>query len=129
MATAPASVEAQQATVLDYLERHGHTKSAAQLRGEIAEGSTPGSSSTPPLQGGGRAVGLDEFADKNAPIAPKGPASAGGPGPGRRRLDNSVAGAQLLTDPPSWEKGYEGMRTFVENVSPALVTGGWTGRE
>ncbi|KAK4693020.1 transcription initiation factor TFIID subunit 5, partial [Phenoliferia sp. Uapishka_3] len=118
-----ASVEAQQATILDYLDRVGHTRAAAALRAEIADptganSSNPNSNPSTPGAGAGLAVGLDEFADKNAPIAPKGAAPGPGqqqPPPGRRRMDNSVAGAQLLTDPPSWEKGYEGMRNFVEN--------------
>ncbi|KAL8283331.1 hypothetical protein RQP46_005741 [Phenoliferia psychrophenolica] len=146
-ASAASSLEAQERTIQDYLERHGHHKALATFRAEIQESAqgahtpgaggaatpgaaggatTPGAGAaggqgqagtgTPPLQGGGRATGLDDFADKNAPIAPKGPASAvAGPSSERRRLGNSVAGAQLLTDPPSWEKGYEGMRTFVEN--------------
>ncbi|KAM0748491.1 WD40 repeat-like protein [Meredithblackwellia eburnea MCA 4105] len=102
---AAATQEQQYKTIIDYLERHGHSRTVAQLRLDL----TPENGGS--AAGGGRTVGLDEFADKNAPLAPKG--AAAGPGQQARRREG--AGGQLLLDPPSWEKGYDGMRNFVEN--------------
>ena len=91
-----------------------------------AGASSPGSS--PAASGGGRAVGVEDFAGRNAPSQAREQTPGqqqqqqqGGqqpqPQPQRRRPDQAVASVQLLADPPSWEKGYEGLRNFVENVS------------
>lgn len=112
--------------ILEYLTRHGHTRAAAALAAELAENAAIAS-------GGGKAVGLDEFANRNAPKSGSGSGAGAGAaagagatamqpqasGPGvvkRRPLDQAVAAGQMLADPPSWEKGYEGLRSFVENV-------------
>lgn len=103
--------------ILDYLNRRGHSKAAAALTADLAtEAGSPGSNAA---QGGGKQVGLDDFADRNAPSQPR-PSGAAPQQPGqpqRRRPDQAVAGGQLLADPPSWEKGYEGLSNFVEHVS------------
>ncbi|KAI5474370.1 transcription initiation factor TFIID subunit 5 [Pseudohyphozyma bogoriensis] len=97
-------------TILDYLERHGHSRAASTLRADlktVAEGG---------VIGGGKAVGLDEFADKNAPNAPKVPNQAAMNGVAQNMARSRIGpGGQVLQDAPSWEKGYEGMRGFVEN--------------
>lgn len=99
--------------VLDYLNRRGFTRAASALTAEL------GTDATAP--GGGKAIGLGDLAERNAPSANRPPGLAGVPAPPvpgvKRRPDQAVAGGQLLADPPSWEKGYEGLRTFVENVS------------
>ncbi|GAA5973839.1 hypothetical protein JCM11641_003185 [Rhodosporidiobolus odoratus] len=120
--------EANYKAILDYLAKRGHHRAATalsadldQLKATAAAGGTapspapasPATASTPAAaaaQGGGKAVGLDDFAERNAPSA----ARAAQPGQ-RRRMDQSVAPGQMLADPPSWEKGYEGLRSFVEN--------------
>ncbi|SCZ89531.1 BZ3500_MvSof-1268-A1-R1_Chr9g10444 [Microbotryum saponariae] len=78
------------------------------------------SSSHPPspaaaLNGGGKAVGLDDFAHRNAPSQPTSRAQTGGAAGERRGPDQAVAAGQMLADPPSWEKGYEGLTAFVHN--------------
>ncbi|KAK4054227.1 Transcription initiation factor TFIID subunit 5 [Microbotryomycetes sp. JL201] len=107
--------EASYRAIIEFLNRRGHTKAAQALSADLTgnaqqDGQSPGSS--PAATGGGRAVGLEDFAGRNAPSQPR----ESTPGqPGRRRPDQAVASAQLLADPPSWEKGYEGLRNFVEN--------------
>lgn len=122
--------------ILDYLNRRGHTRAAAALTADLAPdaatssaatgnaapnaggtGSAPGTpGASPAASGGGKAVGLEDFADRNAPSQPRTPAAGAGAAP-RRRPDQAVASGQMLADPPSWEKGYEGLRNFVDNVS------------
>ena len=109
--------------ILDYLNRRGHSKAAAALTADLAAAT----SGTGSVEGGGKSVGLDDFADRNAPSQPRTPGATPAPSGGaagaaaRRRPDQQVAGGQLLADPPSWEKGYEGLRNFVENVSGFAV--------
>ncbi|KDE06754.1 hypothetical protein MVLG_02950 [Microbotryum lychnidis-dioicae p1A1 Lamole] len=67
------------------------------------------------LNGGGKAVGLDDFAHRNAPSQPTSRAQTGGAAGERRGPDQAVAAGQMLADPPSWEKGYEGLTAFVHN--------------
>lgn len=118
--------------ILEYLNRRGHTKAASLLAADLSNGTpstldSPAPSPAAAAAGGGKAVGLEDFAERNAPSAARGAtpgtatpggagAGAAAPGQQRRRPDQAVAGGQLLADPPSWEKGYEGLRTFVENV-------------
>ncbi|KAK4054652.1 Transcription initiation factor TFIID subunit 5 [Microbotryomycetes sp. JL221] len=121
--------EASYRAIIEFLNRRGHTKAAQSLAADLSgtngsgttnaagtgqDGPSPGSSPQP--SGGGRAVGLEDFASRNAPSQPREP-TPGQPGqqPPRRRPDQAVASVQLLADPPSWEKGYEGLRNFVEN--------------
>lgn len=125
--------------ILDYLNRRGHTRAAAALTADLAQdasspsaatgnaagaggggtGSAPGTpGASPAASGGGKAVGLEDFADRNAPSQPRTPAAGAQP---RRRPDQAVASGQMLADPPSWEKGYEGLRNFVDNVSHTLT--------
>ncbi|GAA5857772.1 hypothetical protein JCM8547_005977 [Rhodosporidiobolus lusitaniae] len=108
--------DANYRAILDYLTKRGHHKAASALTTDLESGQSPQRSSSPAPSaagGGGKAVGLDDFAERNAPSAPRG---GGAPAAGqRRRPDQSVAPGQMLADPPSWEKGYEGLRTFVEN--------------
>ncbi|GAA5987669.1 hypothetical protein JCM10908_007161 [Rhodotorula pacifica] len=120
--------DANYRAILDYLSKRGHHKAALALQSDL-DGSSPATSAA---AGGGKAVGLEDFAERNAPSAPRAgsnappPPGAGTPGPpppppqaqaaaGRRRMDQSVAPGQMLADPPSWERGYEGIRSFVEN--------------
>lgn len=114
----PSNPDANYRAILDYLTKRGHHKAALALTADLEPNanaaSRPGSpapSSSAGTAGGGKAVGLDDFAERNAPSV----ARAAQPGQ-RRRPDQSVAPGQMLADPPSWEKGYEGLRTFVENV-------------
>lgn len=117
--------DASYRAILDYLAKRGHHKAALALQADLegaaggAGGSRPASPATAAAAGGGRAVGLDDFTERNAPSAPRAGSAgqAGQQGQQRRRMDQSVAPGQMLVDPPSWEKGYEGIRTFVENVS------------
>ena len=48
-------------------------------------------------------LSLGDFASRNAPS----------PAPPLKRSQSQ----QLLADPTAWEKGYQGLRDFVENVS------------
>lgn len=103
--------DANYRAILDYLAKRGHHKAALALQSDLDGGNQA------QAQGQGKAVGLEDFAERNAPSAPRGastptPTPAGG---GRRRMDQSVAPGQMLADPPSWERGYQGLRTFVEN--------------
>lgn len=107
--------DASYRAILEYLTKRGHHKAALALTQDLGGGGdSPNSNSNPaspqPQQpgGGGKSVGLEDFAERNAP-------SRGTPQP-RRRPDQSVAPGQMLADPPSWEKGYNGLRQFVENV-------------
>ncbi|BGP16771.1 hypothetical protein JCM10213_002164 [Rhodosporidiobolus nylandii] len=103
----PSNPDANYRAILDYLTKRGHHKAALALTADLdPSGSRPGS----PAPGGGKAVGLEDFAERNAPSAARAPAQGQ-----RRRMDQSVAPGQMLADPPSWEKGYEGLRAFVEN--------------
>lgn len=118
-AATPATKDVSDQVILDYLNRRGFTRAASALTAELG---TDGASAT----GGGKAIALGDLAERNAPSANR-PAGLAGvpapPGPGvKRRPDQAVAGGQLLADPPSWEKGYEGLRTFVENVR---LLSGW----
>jgi hypothetical protein len=125
-ARAPLSAKDSYQVILTYLAEKGHTRAEAALRLDLASdannvnGSAPGTptSTTAAVNGGGKSVGLEDFAARNAPSAPRpGTPAATASQNGRKRPDQAVAGGQLLVDPPSWEKGYEGLRTFVENVS------------
>ncbi|BGP25162.1 Transcription initiation factor TFIID subunit 5 [Rhodotorula toruloides] len=114
--------DASYRAILDYLAKRGHHKAALALQADLegaqgAAGGTRPASPATAAAGGGRAVGLDDFTERNAPSAPRaGSAGAAGQqGQQRRRMDQSVAPGQMLVDPPSWEKGYEGIRAFVEN--------------
>ncbi|SCV69766.1 BQ2448_1160 [Microbotryum intermedium] len=134
--------------IVDYLTKRGHLKAVAELQTDLANHNstnpasrstttastatatpTPGgaaSSASHPaspaaaLNGGGKAVGLDDFAHRNAPSQPSS-RTATAPGGGattaneRRGPDQAVAAGQMLADPPSWEKGYEGLTAFVHN--------------
>lgn len=108
-APAPAGPPAdeQLAITLAYLKARGFDSFADQLTTDRQH--DPAAAT----QGGGTQVGLDEFAKQEAPPAVRS-ASAG---PQRRRPDQAMASNQILADPPSWEKGYEGLNEFVENVS------------
>ncbi|GAA6017244.1 hypothetical protein JCM11491_001867 [Sporobolomyces phaffii] len=133
---APASTsnpDANYRAILEYLNKRGHHKAALALTADLdpaASASNPASPASASASGGGRSVGLDDFAERNAPTQPRPPPPAPGqpaqqqqPGQQqnaqnpnqRRRPDQSVAPGQMLVDPPSWEKGYHGLRTFVEN--------------
>jgi hypothetical protein len=117
----PSNPDANYRAILDYLTKRGHHKAALALTSDLEQPqSRPGSPapSSAAAAGGGKAVGLDDFAERNAPSA----ARAGQPGQ-RRRPDQSVAPGQMLADPPSWDKGYEGLRTFVENVRSPFSLG------
>ncbi|GAA6032360.1 hypothetical protein JCM8097_008136 [Rhodosporidiobolus ruineniae] len=109
--------DANYRAILDYLTKRGHSRAALALTADLeqqqssASTSRPGSPA-PAAAGGGKAVGLDDFAERNAPSAARGGAQQPGQ---RRRPDQSVAPGQMLADPPSWDKGYEGLRSFVEN--------------
>ncbi|GAA5837820.1 hypothetical protein JCM11251_004669, partial [Rhodosporidiobolus azoricus] len=129
----PSNPDANYRAILDYLTKRGHHKAALALTTDLegsaattaaggaaaagaAGSSRPASPAPGAAAGGGKSVGLDDFAERNAPSAPRGGAGGAGAGPGqRRRMDESVARGQMLADPPSWEKGYEGLRAFVEN--------------
>lgn len=118
--------DANYRAILDYLAKRGHHKAALALQSDL-DGSAPGQAAA----GGGKAVGLEDFADRNAPSAPRQGPGAAAPGQGqngpnaaaaaaaaaggRRRMDQSVAPGQMLADPPSWERGYDGLRSFVDN--------------
>lgn len=123
--------------IMNYLTQRGYNRAVQQLQADIDDAASGGSSPASSNGGGavvpgGKAVGLNDLAQRNAPSLARTP-SAGGAGAGapgnnnnaaaaaagqmRKRPDQSVAGGQMLADPPSWEKGYEGLRTFVENVS------------
>lgn len=108
--------DANYRAILDYLAKRGHHKAALALQHDLDGGNQP----QPQPHGQGKAVGLDDFAERNAPSAPRQTPTptatpAPGGGGGRRRMDQSVAPGQMLADPPSWERGYSGLRTFVEN--------------
>ncbi|GAA6018558.1 hypothetical protein JCM10207_007217 [Rhodosporidiobolus poonsookiae] len=107
----PSNPDANYRAILDYLSKRGHHKAALALTADLdaQSSSRPGSPAPSAASGGGKAVGLDDFAERNAPSAPRQGAQQ------RRRPDQSVAPGQMLADPPSWEKGYEGLRAFVEN--------------
>ncbi|CEQ42293.1 SPOSA6832_04096, partial [Sporobolomyces salmonicolor] len=119
---APSNPDANYRAILEYLTKRGHHKAALSLQADLEQASNPSSRAASPAPnpaaGGGKSVPLDDFAERNAPSAPRaasqGPAAAGQQ-PQRRRPDQSVAPGQMLADPPSWEKGYEGLRAFVEN--------------
>ncbi|GAA5873428.1 hypothetical protein JCM1840_007380 [Sporobolomyces johnsonii] len=119
---APSNPDANYRAILEYLTKRGHHKAALSLQADLEQASNPSSrpaSPAPnPAAAGGKSVPLDDFAERNAPSAPRaasqGPAAAGQQQQ-RRRPDQSVAPGQMLADPPSWEKGYEGLRAFVEN--------------
>lgn len=102
------------AVILTYLSERGHTKAEAALRQELVDAANAAGAGGAP-RGGGRAVDLEDFAARNVPSAPS--RAAAPSAPGKRRADQAAAGGQLLADPPSWAKGYEGLRTFVHNVS------------
>lgn len=118
--------DANYRAILDYLSKRGHHKAALALQSDL-----DGTNSANAAAGGGKAVGLDDFAERNAPSAPRqGPPGAGPPTAAagaaqnaqpqpaqgaRKRMDQSVAPGQMLADPPSWERGYDGIRTFVDN--------------
>lgn len=118
--------DASYRAILEYLTKRGHHKAALALTADLG-GDSPSNTSNPaspqpqPL-GGGKSVGLEDFAERNAPSqstthrATPQPNSNNG-AQARRRPDQSVAPGQMLADPPSWEKGYHGLRSFVENVS------------
>ncbi|GAA5934712.1 transcription initiation factor TFIID subunit 5 [Sporobolomyces koalae] len=132
--------DANYRAILEYLTKRGHHKAALALTADLdpqaaanTNASNPASPASQAL-GGGKAVGLDDFAERNAPTQqrqtpqPQGAANSNSnqqqaPGQAqsqqqqqqRRRPDQSVAPGQMLADPPSWEKGYHGLRTFVEN--------------
>ncbi|GAA5893440.1 hypothetical protein JCM6882_008034 [Rhodosporidiobolus microsporus] len=127
----PSNPDANYRAILDYLTKRGHHKAALALTTDLegsgagggggggGDASRPGSPAAA-AAGGGKSVGLDDFAERNAPSAPRGGGAGGAAGGAggqgqRRRMDDSVARGQMLTDPPSWEKGYEGLRAFVEN--------------
>lgn len=123
--------------ILSYLAERGHTRAEAALRQDLASDANqpPSSSSQRSLggsaaSGGGKSVGLQDFAARNAPSAQRGVyangAGNGANGQQRRRPDQAVANGQLLADPSSWEKGYEGLRTFVENVRVCHSSLVWT---
>lgn len=121
---------------MNYLTQRGYNRAVQQLQADIDDAALGGSSPAS-LNGGGavapggKAVGLNDLAQRNAPSLARTPSAGGAGAPGsnhnaaaataagqiRKRPDQSVAGGQMLADPPSWEKGYEGLRTFVENVS------------
>ena len=111
--------DASYRAILEYLTKRGHHKAALALTQDLGGGGDSPNNSNPaspqPQQpgGGGKSVGLEDFAERNAP-------SRGTPQP-RRRPDQSVAPGQMLADPPSWEKGYNGLRQFVENVKSTLT--------
>ncbi|GAA6062685.1 hypothetical protein JCM10212_002508 [Sporobolomyces blumeae] len=141
----PSTPDANYRAILEYLSKRGHHKAALALTADLdannstsTQGATSTTSrpqspapSTANPAGGGKSVGLDDFAERNAPSAQRNPtqqpqqqqqqqqqgggANAPGSGQVRRRPDQSVAPGQMLADPPSWEKGYEGLRNFVEN--------------
>ena len=103
--------DASYRAILEYLTKRGHHKAALALTQDLGGGESPNSNPASPQPqpgGGGKSVGLEDFAERNAP-------SRATPRP-RRRPDQSVAPGQMLADPPSWEKGYNGLRQFVENV-------------
>lgn len=133
---APASTsnpDANYRAILEYLTKRGHHKAALALTADLdpssnnnSSGASNPASPAASASGGGKSVGLEDFAERNAPTQPRsnsnqqqGSTTGGGQTPQnqRRRPDQSVAPAQILVDPPSWEKGYHGLRTFVENVS------------
>ena len=99
----------EQRTLLQYLSNRGFSRAEQALREEIAAGGSGSAAPSP----GGRAVGLDDFAARNAPSAPRGLAQGQQQ---RRRPDQAIAAGQMLADPPSWDKGYADLRSFVENV-------------
>lgn len=111
--------DASYRAILEYLTKRGHHKAALALTQDLGGGgdspnnSNPASPQPQLAGGGGKSVGLEDFAERNAP-------SRGTPQP-RRRPDQSVAPGQMLADPPSWEKGYNGLRQFVENVKSTLT--------
>ncbi|BGP40624.1 Transcription initiation factor TFIID subunit 5 [Rhodotorula kratochvilovae] len=120
--------DANYRAILDYLAKRGHHKAALALSSDLEQQqqSRPGSPApAAAAAAGGKAVGLDDFAERNAPSAPR-QQTQPPPGQGqqppqqqqqqqRRRMDQSVAPGQMLADPPSWEKGYDGIRAFVDN--------------
>ncbi|GAA5977148.1 hypothetical protein JCM5350_003236 [Sporobolomyces pararoseus] len=131
---APASTsnpDANYRAILEYLTKRGHHKAALALTADLdpssnnnSSGASNPASPAASASGGGKSVGLEDFAERNAPTQPRsnsnqqqGSTTGGGQTPQnqRRRPDQSVAPAQILVDPPSWEKGYHGLRTFVEN--------------
>lgn len=139
-AGAQSTPDANYRAILDYLAKRGHHKAALALSADLDQAANPSRQGSPAAappaagapQGGGKAVPLDDFAERNAPSAPRQPsaqppgaAAAGAPQgsatpappqpQARRRMDQSVAPGHMLADPPSWDKGYHGLRTFVEN--------------
>jgi hypothetical protein len=127
-AATTSNPDANYRAILEYLNKRGHHKAALALTADLDPASSNSASNpTSPAasaSGGGKSVGLEDFAERNAPTQSRGGAqgaAAGGQTPQnqnqRRRPDQSVAPGQMLVDPPSWEKGYHGLRTFVENVS------------
>ncbi|TNY21852.1 WD40-repeat-containing domain protein [Rhodotorula diobovata] len=130
-AGAQSTPDANYRAILDYLAKRGHHKAAlalsADLEGSLSRQGTP-APGPGPVPGGGKAVPLDDFAERNAPSAPRQPSAPPGQQPQqqgqgqgqgqgqvRRRMDQSVAPGHMLADPPSWDKGYAGLRLFVEN--------------
>ncbi|GAA5906804.1 hypothetical protein JCM8208_000044 [Rhodotorula glutinis] len=138
-AGAQSTPDANYRAILDYLAKRGHHKAALALSADLDQAANPSRQGSPAAAaaaaaaaagapaGGGKAVPLDDFAERNAPSAPRqpsaqppaGPQGSATPAPpqpqARRRMDQSVAPGHMLADPPSWEKGYQGLRTFVEN--------------
>ncbi|GAA6054586.1 hypothetical protein JCM3770_000064 [Rhodotorula araucariae] len=104
--------DANYRAILDYLAKRGHHKAALALSSDLEHNQAQGQGQAQ-AQGpaAGKAVALDDFAERNAPSAPRQPQQP----QQRRRMDQSVAPGQMLADPPSWEKGYEGIRAFVDN--------------
>lgn len=121
--------------IINYLTQRGYHRAVQQLQLDMSDdssSSTPGSN----LNGGGRSVGLSDLAQRNAPSLARASSLAGGGnssnGSGTTPNVSGMTPAQaaqalllakrrpdqqMLTDAPSWEKGYEGLRMFVENVS------------
>ncbi|GAA5910460.1 transcription initiation factor TFIID subunit 5 [Sporobolomyces salmoneus] len=128
-APATSNPDANYRAILEYLTKRGHHKAALALTADLDPASNAAAGSNPASPaasagGGGKAVGLEDFAERNAPTQQRGASTAPGQGQSgqqaqnpnqRRRPDQSVAPGQMLVDPPSWEKGYHGLRTFVEN--------------
>ncbi len=104
----PPAGEDQLAITIAYLKSRGFEAVADQLTTDSAQDPAAATAGT-----GGTQVGLDEFAKQEAPPAVRSTSA----GPQRRRPDQAMAANQMLADPPSWEKGYEGLNEFVENVS------------
>ena len=101
----------QLAVTIAYLKARGFEAVADQLTADSAQDPAAAATAT-----GGTQVGLDEFAKQEAPPAVRSAST----GAQRRRPDQAMAANQILADPPSWEKGYEGLNEFVENVGSSL---------